>query len=127
MSSIERRSGYSDTLIDHLENPRNVGDLADADAVALVTNPVCGDLLRLAVRVEDDRIVAARFKTSGCGAAIAASSMLTELLTGASLEEAGELSEGAIAEALGGLPPMKLHAATLAHEGVRQLLSRLRR
>ena len=121
----EPDSPYSTVLLDHYENPRNVGELPEADAFALVHNPVCGDLLRLAVRVSDGRIVEARFKAYGCAPAIAASSVVTELLTDATLDEAAEITEEIVADALGGLPPMKAHAAALAREGVRQVLGRL--
>ncbi|MFQ5745024.1 MAG: iron-sulfur cluster assembly scaffold protein [Acidobacteriota bacterium] len=117
---------YSAILLDHYEQPRNLGDLPEADAVALVHNPVCGDILRLAVQVTAGRIVEARFKAYGCAAAIAAGSMLTEMLTGASLEEAGAIREADLIEALGGLPPMRVHAAVLGREGIRELLVRLR-
>lgn len=113
-------------LIDHYRNPRNLGDLEDADAVAIVHNPACGDMLRLAVKVDGDRIVTARFKAYGCAAAIAASSVATELLTGTSVQEAASIRDEDITGVLGGLPPMKVHAVVLAREGIQQVLARLR-
>jgi nitrogen fixation NifU-like protein len=113
---------YSDIVMDHFANPRNVGEVAEPDALAEVTNPVCGDMLRLSLRVEDGRIVEARFRAFGCAAAIAASSMTTELLTGRTLEEAGRITEDDVAEALGGLPPNKMHCAALAEEAIQAAL-----
>lgn len=113
-------------LEDHYRNPRNVGELEDADAVALVHNPVCGDMLRLAVRVRNGRIVAARYKAYGCAAAIAAGSVVTEMLEGTSLAEAASITDEEIQRVLGPLPPMKVHAVVLAREGVQQVLGRLR-
>lgn len=112
-------------LIDHYRHPRNLGDLEDADAVAIVHNPVCGDMLRLAVKVDGERIVAARFKAYGCAAAIAASSVATELLEGTSLQRAASISDEDITAVLGPLPPMKVHAVVLAREGIQQVLERL--
>lgn len=114
-----------DGLLDHYRNPRNVGELEDADAVALVHNPACGDMLRLAVRVEDGRITAVRFKAYGCAAAVAASSVATELISGTSLHEAASIREGDISAVLGQLPPMKVHAVVLAREGIQQVLQRI--
>lgn len=113
-------------LLDHYRNPRNLGDLDRPDAVAIVHNPVCGDMLRLAARVEDDRISAVRFKAYGCAAAIAAGSVATELLAGTSLADAASIQDEDIGAVIGPLPPMKTHAIVLAREGVRQLLERLR-
>jgi len=113
---------YSNIVMDHFANPRNVGEVAEPDALAEVTNPVCGDMLRLSLRVEDGRIVEARFRAFGCAAAIAASSMTTELLTGRTLEEAGRITEDDVAEALGGLPPNKMHCAALAEEAIQAAL-----
>ena len=116
---------YSSALRDHYENPRNVGELPEADVVALVHNPVCGDMLRLALRVQAGRIVDARFKAYGCAPAIAAASVATEMLIGSDLAAAAAISEAQLREALGGLPPMKVHAAVLACEGIQQALQRL--
>ncbi|MGA8145783.1 MAG: iron-sulfur cluster assembly scaffold protein [Candidatus Acidiferrales bacterium] len=104
----------NETILDHFRNPHNAGNLAEATAVVEVTNPVCGDTLRLSVRVEGGRIAEARFKTQGCVASIAAGSVLTDLLTGRSTSEAQRLTAQAISEALGGLPATTMHAAELA-------------
>lgn len=116
---------HKDGLRDHYENPRNLGDLDDPDAVAIVHNPVCGDMLRLAVRCEDGRISAACFKGYGCAAAIAAGSVTTELLIGTSLQKAASLSDEDITAVLGDLPPMKVHAVVLAREAVASVVAQL--
>jgi nitrogen fixation NifU-like protein len=113
-------------LADHYENPRNLGDLENPDAVAIVHNPACGDMLRLAVRYTDGRIAAARFKGYGCAAAIAAGSVTTELLLGTSLGEAASLTEEDILAVLGPLPPLKVHAAVLARETIASVVAQLR-
>ncbi len=113
-------------LEDHFRNPRNVGELENPDAVALVHNPACGDLLRLAVCVRDGRIVQARYKAYGCAAAIAAGSVVAEMIEGTTLAEAASISDEAIRRVLGPLPPMKVHAIVLAREGVQQVVARLR-
>ncbi len=112
-------------LEDHYRNPRYLGEVEDPDAFSLAHNPVCGDMLRLSARVDGDRIVEARFKAYGCAAAIAASSVVTEILNGADAEVAWGIDEEAILAVLGSLPPMKVHALVLAREGVHQLLERL--
>ncbi|HEY0702812.1 MAG TPA: iron-sulfur cluster assembly scaffold protein [Candidatus Acidoferrales bacterium] len=108
---------FNETILEHFRNPRNAGDLADANAQIEVTNPVCGDILRLAARVVDGRIVGIRFKTQGCVAAIAASSVLTEMLTGRPTIESREITAQSVAERLGGLPPASFHAAQLCADG----------
>lgn len=113
-------------LSDHYAHPRNLGDLREPDAVAIVHNPVCGDMLRLAARVRDGRIEQARFKGYGCAASIAAGSVATELMEGATLAEAAGIEDDAILEQLGPLPAMKVHAVVLAREAIQQLLARLR-
>jgi nitrogen fixation NifU-like protein len=113
---------YSATVIDHFQHPRNLGDLDAPDAVAEVENPACGDRTRLALRVEGARIVAARFRTEGCPAAIAASSITTELLLGKTLAEAGDLRDSDVVEALGGLPRNKMHCSVLAEDVIRAAL-----
>lgn len=110
---------YSATVIDHFQHPRNLGDLPDADAVAEVENPACGDRTRLSLRIVDGRIVAAGFKAEGCPAAIAASSMTTELLIGMTLDQAAQLRDTDVAAALGGLPRNKLHCSVLAEDVIR--------
>jgi nitrogen fixation NifU-like protein len=116
---------FSDAVLDHFRNPHNAGDLADATATVEVTNPVCGDVLRLAIRLEHGRIAAARFKTQGCVAAIASSSVLTDLLTGKSPAEARSITPEQISEALAGLPPATFHAAQLCSDAVSALLRKL--
>jgi nitrogen fixation NifU-like protein len=115
-------SGYSPIVIDHFQNPRNVGELADANAEASVTNPVCGDVLRLMLHIVAGRIAEVRFQTFGCEAAIAASSLLTELVKGKLLTEVQGITPDLITAALGGLPKVKLHASALAEEALKQAL-----
>jgi len=117
---------FSEIVLEHFRNPHNAGNLADATATVEVLNPVCGDILRLAVLVEGGRISAARFKTQGCVASIAASSILTDLLEGKTLSDARAITPEGISEALGGLPQASFHAAQLGADGVRALLSELR-
>jgi nitrogen fixation protein NifU and related proteins len=116
---------FNETVLDHFHNPHNSGDLPDATASVEVSNPVCGDVLRLAVRTEGGRISVARFKTQGCVASIASSSVLTDLLTGKSTAEARAITPQQISEALGGLPPATFHAAQLCADGVAALLRKL--
>ena len=118
---------YSEIVLEHFRHPHNVGALEGATATVEVVNPVCGDVLRLSVRVEEKRIVAARFKTQGCVASIAASSMLTDLLVGKTLTEARDLSPEKISDSLGGLPQATFHAAQLCADGFTALLSELER
>ena len=120
MASTE--SGYSPIVIDHFQNPRNVGELPDANALAAVTNPICGDVLHLMLRIDMRRIVEVRFKTFGCEAAIAASSLLTEMIKGKTLAEVQEITPEMITAALGGLPKVKLHASALAEEALKEAL-----
>ena len=112
-------SAYSDLVRDHFENPRNAGEIADADAMGYETNPVCGDTMRLTLRINGGRIVEARFQTSGCPAAIATSSVCTEMIRGLSMTEAEALTKEDYASALGGLPPGKMHCSVLAADAVR--------
>lgn len=116
---------YSLELQDHYKRPRNQGELPDATARVEVTNPVCGDTLDLAVRVEDGRITAARFRTRGCPPAIACSSLLTEMLMGKTLSQVEEITAEQISEALGGLPPATKHASQLAEDSLDALLDKL--
>jgi len=109
---------YNDVVMDHFMNPRNVGEIEDADGVGEVGNPTCGDIMKIYIRVEGGRITDAKFKTFGCGAAIASSSMAMELIRGKTLREAWEVSNRAVAEALEGLPPQKLHCSVLAEEAI---------
>ncbi len=110
---------YSETLIDHFEHPRNAGAMEDADAEGFVVNPVCGDSMRIFLRVEEDRVTQASFLTSGCPAAIATSSVATELVAGLTLDEARELTREQLAGAVGGLPKSKLHCSVLASQAIR--------
>jgi len=116
---------YSDAILEHFRSPHNAGDLVDATATVEVTNPVCGDVLRLAIRMENNQIAVARFKTQGCVAAIASSSVLTDLLAGKSLEEARRITPAQISDALGGLPPATFHAAQLCADAVANLARKL--
>jgi len=118
---------FNDKLLDHFRDPRNAGDLPGASVTAEVSNPVCGDVLRLSARVKSGRIMEARFKTQGCVASIAASSVLTELLVGIAIEDARRISAAQISDLLDGLPPATFHAAQLCIDGVQTLLSKLSR
>jgi nitrogen fixation NifU-like protein len=114
---------YSEKVMDHFANPRNVGEMKNPDGVGEVGNPVCGDIMKIFLKIEDNRIVDAKFKTFGCGAAIASSSMATELIKGKTLEEAWAVSNKAVAEALEGLPPIKMHCSVLAEEGIHKAIN----
>ncbi|MCJ7633791.1 Fe-S cluster assembly scaffold protein NifU [Candidatus Bathyarchaeota archaeon] len=109
---------YSAKVMEHFKNPRNMGEIPDADGVGTVGNPVCGDLMTIYIKVKDDRIADVKFKTFGCGAAIATSSMTTELAKGKTLEEAMKLSRKDVADSLDGLPPIKMHCSNLAADGL---------
>jgi len=113
---------YSDKVMDHFFNPRNVGMIEDADGVGIAGNPVCGDLLKLFIKVRDNTIEDIKFQTLGCGAAIATSSMVTEMVKGKTLEEAKTVTNKAVAEALGGLPPVKMHCSNLAADAVHKAI-----
>jgi nitrogen fixation NifU-like protein len=114
---------YSDLVMDHFMNPRNMGELEDPSGVGDVGNPACGDMMRLYLKIENGIIVDARFKTFGCGAAIASSSILTEMLKGKKIEDALKISNEAVAEALGGLPPTKIHCSVLAEDALKAALA----
>lgn len=109
---------YSDKVMDHFANPRNVGEITDADGIGEVGNAVCGDIMKVYIKVHNNRIDDIKFKTFGCGAAVATSSMMTELAKGKTLEEAGKLSKQAVAEALDGLPAHKMHCSNLAADAL---------
>ena len=110
---------YSEKVMDHFTNPRNVGEIPNADAVGEVGNAKCGDIMKIYMKIEDGIIVDTKFQTFGCASAIATSSMATELIKGKSVEEALELSNKAVVEALDGLPPAKVHCSVLAEEAVK--------
>ena len=114
---------YSEKVMDHFMNPRNQGEIENPDGVGEVGNPKCGDIMKIFLRVRDDRIEDVKFQTFGCGAAVATSSMATELVKGKTLEEAWDLSNKAVAEALGGLPPVKMHCSVLAEEGIHKAIN----
>ncbi len=118
MSKDDMLGPYSEKVMDHFMNPRNMGDIEDADAVGTVGNPACGDVMRLYIKVEDDKVSDAKFKTFGCGAAIATSSMATEMIKGKTVEESLKITNEAVAEALDGLPPNKMHCSVLAQEAI---------
>jgi len=109
---------YTDLVMEHFSNPRNVGEIEDADGVGQIGNPVCGDVMRITISVDDDRIADIKFKTFGCGAAVATSSMVTEMVMGRTLAEAADISNKTVAEALGGLPPNKMHCSNLAADAL---------
>ncbi len=110
---------YTDLVMEHFTNPRNVGEIEDADGVGQIGNPVCGDVMRISIAVDgQDRIADVKFKTFGCGAAIATSSMVTEMVMGRSIQAAADISNKAVAEALGGLPPSKMHCSNLAADAL---------
>ena len=113
---------YSEKVMDHFMNPRNVGEIEGADGVGEVGNPACGDMMRLYLKVEDGRVVDAKFRTFGCGAAIASSSMLTEMIKGKTVEEAREITNHAVSEALDGLPAVKIHCSVMAEQAVKSAL-----
>jgi len=117
------RSRYSEKVMEHFRNPRNVGEIENPDGIGHVGNPVCGDIMELYIKVDNGIITDAKFKTFGCGAAIATSSMVTELVKGKSVEEALEISNKAVAEALGGLPPIKMHCSVLAEEALKSAIT----
>ena len=109
---------YSEKVLDHFENPRNVGEIKDANAVGVVGNAKCGDIMKIYMDIQDDTIKDVKFKTFGCGAAIATSSMATEMVKGKTVKEALELTNKAVMEALDGLPPEKIHCSVLAEEAI---------
>jgi nitrogen fixation NifU-like protein len=109
---------YSEKVMDHFMNPRNVGEIKNPDGVGEVGNPRCGDIMRMYIKVKDDVITDVKFLTFGCGAAVATSSMITELIKGKNLDEALDISNKEVAESLGGLPPVKMHCSNLAQQAV---------
>ena len=113
---------YSEKVMEHFKNPKNVGEIPEADGIGNVGNPVCGDIMRLYIKVENNKIKDAKFKTFGCGAAIATSSMVTEIVKGKTVEDALKISNKAVAEALGGLPPIKMHCSVLAEQALKSAI-----
>ncbi len=113
---------YNSTVMDHFMNPRNMGDLKDADGIGEVGAAACGDIMKISLKIKDGKIEDARFKTFGCGSAIASSSMATELIKGRTVEEAMSFSNQEVVSALGGLPPVKIHCSVLAEEALKAAL-----
>jgi nitrogen fixation NifU-like protein len=119
----EERSSYNQIVMDHLKHPRNMGEMDHPDGLGEAQNPVCGDTMRLFIKVEMDRIIDTKFLTFGCGVAIASSSMTTEMIKGKTIDEALLISDQMIAEKLGGLPPSKIHCSVLAEKAIRAAVS----
>jgi nitrogen fixation NifU-like protein len=109
---------YTEKVMEHFRNPRNMGEIPDADGVGTVGNPVCGDLMTIYIKVKDGRLEDIKFKTFGCGSAIATSSMITELAKGKTLEEGMKITRANVADSLGGLPPVKMHCSNLAADAL---------
>jgi len=118
---------YSEKVLDHFRNPRNVGEIEDPDGVGTVGNPVCGDVMSIYIKVNDDKIADIKFKTFGCGAAIATTSMTTELAKGKTLDEAMEITRQDVADELGGLPPVKMHCSNLAADALHEAIEDYRK
>ena len=118
----EVKMAYSEKVMDHFRNPRNVGEMSEPDGIGKVGNPTCGDIMELYIKVEDEIIVDAKFQTFGCGAAIATSSMVTEMVKGKKIDDALTISNAMVAEALGGLPPVKMHCSVLAEEALKSAI-----
>ncbi len=114
---------YSEKVMEHFRNPRNVGEMENPDGIGRVGNPICGDVMELYIKIKDGIIVDARFKTFGCGAAIATSSMVTEMVKGKGIEEALKISNKAVAEALDGLPAAKMHCSSLGEEALKSAIA----
>jgi nitrogen fixation NifU-like protein len=113
---------YSEKVLDHFRSPRNVGEIEDADGVGSVGNPVCGDMMSIYIKVKDDKIDDIKFRTFGCGAAIATTSMTTELAKGKTLDEAMKITRQDVADELGGLPPVKMHCSNLAADALHEAI-----
>ena len=118
---------YSEKVLDHFRNPRNVGEIEDPDGVGTVGNPVCGDVMSIYIKVNDDKIADIKFRTFGCGAAIATTSMTTELAKGKTLDEAMEITREEVAKKLGGLPPVKMHCSNLATDALHEAIEDYRK
>ena len=119
MSHLNKMEEYSKKVMDHFMNPRNVGVIEDADGVGEVGNPVCGDIMRMYLKIKDNIIEDVKFQTFGCGAAVATSSMATELIKGKTVDDALEITNKAVAQALDGLPPIKMHCSVLAEQAIK--------
>ena len=119
-------SMYSEKVMDHFKNPRNVGEIEDADGIGEVGNASCGDIMKIFLKVKDDVIEDVKFQTFGCGSAIATSSMVTEMVMGKTLEEAENVTNKAVAEALDGLPPTKMHCSNLAADALHDAIKNYR-
>lgn len=114
---------YTDKVMDHFANPRNVGEIVDADGIGEVGNAKCGDIMRMYIKVDNNEVITeVKFKTFGCGAAVATSSMATELIIGKTIEEASKITNAAVVEALEGLPPAKIHCSVLAEEAIKSAI-----
>jgi nitrogen fixation NifU-like protein len=113
---------YTDKVMEHFKNPQNMGEITDADGVGTVGNPVCGDLMTIYIKVKGNRLADVKFKTFGCGAAIATSSMTTELAKGKTLEDAMKITRADVAGSLGGLPPVKMHCSNLAADALHEAI-----
>lgn len=118
---------YSEKVMDHFQNPRNVGEIADASGIGEVGNARCGDIMKIWIKVEDNVITDIKFKTFGCGATIATSSIITEMAMGKTLDEAEQITNKAVAEALDGLPPVKMHCSNLAADALREAIADYRK
>ena len=114
---------YSEKVMDHFTNPRNVGEMPDAHGIGVEGNPVCGDVMKIYIKVNEDKIVDAKFQTFGCGAAIAVSSMVTEMVKGLTLDEAMKITKASLAEALDGLPPQKMHCSNLGADALHKAIA----
>jgi len=118
---------YSEKVMDHFLHPRNIGEIPDASGIGNVGNPVCGDIMRLYIKVDNGKIIDIKFKTFGCGAAISTSSMVTEMVKGKTIDEALTITNKAVAEALGGLPAVKMHCSVLAEEALKSAIEDYRK
>ncbi len=114
---------YSEKVMDHFTNPRNVGEIPDADGIGTEGNPVCGDVMKIFIKIDNGKIIDAKFKTFGCGAAIAVSSMITEMVKGKTLDEALNISKEVVADALGGLPPQKMHCSNVGADALHKAIN----
>lgn len=122
MSDTKEYTLYNDKVMDHFMNPRNMGDIPNADGVGEVGAAACGDIMKISIKIQDGKIQDARFKTFGCGSAIASSSMATELIKGRTIEDALKFTNQEVVDALGGLPPVKIHCSVLAEEALKAAL-----